>query len=122
MLEKADIEKIERMYEDFMYVNESFTTRDSRPYGTFLQFNREAMEEGSLSRMHKELIALGIASFHHCEPCIAWHLREALQSGAAEAQIVETIEVAAEMGGGPVIARSCHAFRVLEYLKSTKKA
>jgi AhpD family alkylhydroperoxidase len=79
------------------------------------------MKEGSLSKMHKELIALGIASFHNCEPCMAWHVKEALNSGATDKQAVEAIEVASEMGGGPVVARSSFAFKVLEYLKNKDK-
>ncbi len=79
------------------------------------------MKEGSLSKMHKELIALGISSFHNCEPCMAWHVKEALKSGATDKQVVEAIEVAAEMGGGPVIARSSFPFKVLEYLQNKNK-
>ena len=121
MLDKAYIEKIEKIYKDFMYVHESFTARDSKPYESFLKFSNDAMKEGSMPKMYKELIALGIASFHNCEPCMAWHVKEALNNGATDKQVVEAIEVASEMGGGPVVARSSFVFKVLEYLKDKKK-
>lgn len=121
MLDKTDIEKIGKIYKDFMYVHESFTARDSKPYESFLKFSNDAMKEESLSKMYKELIALGISSFHNCEPCMAWHVKEALKSGATDKQVVAAVEVASEMGGGPVIARSSFVFKVLEYLKNKKK-
>ncbi len=121
MLDKTDIEKIERIEKDSMYVHESFTSRDSKAYEGYLKLMAGAMKEGSLSKMHKELIALGISAFHNCEPCIVWHVREALKGGASDAQVTEAIDVASEMGGGPVIARSSFAFRVLEYYMNKKK-
>lgn len=121
MLDKTDIEKIEKIYKDFMYVHESFTARDSKPYKSFLKFDNDAMKEGSIPKMNKELIALGIASFHNCEPCIAWHVKQALNSGATDKQVVEAVEVASAMGGGPVVARSSLVFKVLEYLKNKEK-
>jgi len=34
------------------------------------------------------------------EPCMEWHLKQALEHGATEEEIYETIDVAIEMGGG----------------------
>jgi AhpD family alkylhydroperoxidase len=121
MLDKAEIEKIEKIYKDVTYVHESFTVRGSKTYESFLKFNNDAMKEGSIPKMYKELIALGTASFHNCEPCIALHIKRALKSGATDKQIVEVVEVASEMGGGPVVARSSFVFKVLEYLKDKDK-
>jgi alkylhydroperoxidase/carboxymuconolactone decarboxylase family protein YurZ len=44
-----------------------------------------------------------------------------MQHGATEEQIAEAVMVAAEMGGGPVLARCGFAFKVVEYLKGQKK-
>jgi AhpD family alkylhydroperoxidase len=121
MLDKADVEKIEKIYKDFMYVHESFTARDSKPYKSFLEFTNKAFKDGSIPKMYKELIAVGISSFHNCEPCMAFHVKGALDSGATDKQIVEALEVASEFGGGPVVARSSFPFKVLEYLKNKDK-
>lgn len=121
MLDKADIEKIERIHKDFMLVHEKYNSLGSKPYEIFTKFVSESMKDGVISRMHKELIAVGIAAFHNCEPCTSWHVREAMQHGATEEQIAEAVMVAAEMGGGPVLARCGFAFKVVEYLKGQKK-
>lgn len=60
-----------------------------------------AMKEKSLSKMHKELIAVGISAYANCEPCMTVHVREALRGGATDDQTVEAVDVAIEMGGGP---------------------
>jgi len=41
-----------------------------------------------------------------------------LKSGAIEKQIIETIEVGIEMGGGPATVSSRFALKVLEYYKN----
>jgi AhpD family alkylhydroperoxidase len=71
--------------------------------------------------MHKELIALGISIRINCEPCIQSHVRKALEAGASEQQIIETIEVSIEMGGGPATVSSRFALNVLEYYQNKKK-
>ena len=120
MLEKTDIEKIEKINNDLMYIHQSFTSRDSKAYESYLKLMAGAMKDGSISKMNKELIAVGISAFHNCEPCIVWHIREAFKNGASDAQVVEAIDVAVEMGGEPVVARSNFAFKVLEYYKNKK--
>lgn len=54
----------------------------------------------------------------NCESCMEWHLREALESGASEKQIIETIEVAIELAGGPATVSSRFALKALEYHKN----
>jgi alkylhydroperoxidase/carboxymuconolactone decarboxylase family protein YurZ len=49
-----------------------------------------------------------------------WHVREALNGGATEEQVLEAIEVGMEMGGGPATVSSRFAISVLEYY--TKKS
>ena len=46
-----------------------------------------------------------------------WHINEALNSGATKDQIIETLEVAIEMGGGPATVSSRFAIKVLDYYK-----
>jgi AhpD family alkylhydroperoxidase len=122
MLEKADIEKIEKMNSDLNYVHKSFTSRDSKCYEHFKKVMDHAVAEKSLTRMNKELIAVGISAYAYCEPCLNWHIREALKEGATEDQVIEAIEVAVEMGGGTVVARAAtYAFKVLEYYRNKGK-
>ena len=76
--------------------------------------------EGALTTKHKELIALGIGIGAHCDGCIAFHTREALAHGATEPEVLETIAVAIQMGGGPAVVYGAHALEALEQFLAEK--
>jgi len=65
------------------------------------QLAGEAMKEGILSTKVKELMAVALSIAVHCEPCIRVHLRRALQAGASEAELAETLAVTVLLAGGP---------------------
>ena len=77
----------------------------------------KAFSDGDLKKKHKELIALGISIVINCESCMEWHVHEALKSGATKKEILETIGVGIEMGGGPATVSSRFALKVLDYYK-----
>lgn len=58
-------------------------------------------KDGALPALHKELMALAIATVTRCDGCIIHHVEEAIRYGAQRAQVIEAITVAVEMGGGP---------------------
>lgn len=64
---------------------------------------RGTMSSGVLSTKQKELIALGIAIQTQCSDCIGFHVKYALENGATEEEIAETVGVAVLMGGGPAL-------------------
>jgi AhpD family alkylhydroperoxidase len=74
-----------------------------------------AFADRALSKIYKELIALGISLVLNCQSCLEWHIHQALKSGASKEQILEAIEVGIEMGGGPATVSSRFALKVLEY-------
>lgn len=122
MLDKTDVDKIEKINSDLNYVHKSFRSRDSKCYEHYMKLLDHAMKEKSLTKTTKELIAVGISAYAYCEPCITWHIREAISGGATDDQIAEAVEVAIEMGGGPVVARGAnYAFKVIEYYRSKGK-
>lgn len=98
-------------------MHEAYTSKASKTYGAYLKMASHARSDGALSKMNKELIAVGISVCNNCEPCTVWHIREALKAGAKEEQVLEAIEVAMEMGGGPTVVRSTFALKVLEHYK-----
>ena len=59
------------------------------------------MKDGALDKKTKELMAVSISICIRCEGCIAYHVSNAAKAGATREEIVETITVAVEMGGGP---------------------
>lgn len=72
-------------------------------------------EEGeSLNKKTKELIAVALSIARDCEWCIAFHVKDALNAGATEEEILEAAWMAILMGGGPALM---HAGLVLDALK-----
>lgn len=62
-----------------------------------------AGKAGELDSKTKELLALAISIATHCEGCIALHARGAFRASATRSELVETVGVALEMGGGPAM-------------------
>ena len=116
-MDQKDKEKIERIISSRKETHELLLNRKSKVYESFLELERNTFNDKKLSKMYKELIALGISVIINCESCMEWHINEALNSGASEDQIIETLEVAIEMGGGPATVSSRFAIKVLEYFQ-----
>ena len=82
----------------------------------FGALSRQATQAGHFSAAQKELIAISIAVAKGCDDCILYHVDAALKHGADEASLIEALEVAVEMGGGPAImyaGKALEAFRGL---------
>jgi AhpD family alkylhydroperoxidase len=86
---------------------------DSAVYRAFLELERAAFADGVLPKKAKELIAVGISVVINCESCIQWHIEEAARAGATEQEVLEAVEVAIEMGGGPATAHARFALAVM---------
>lgn len=82
----------------------------------FQKISSTATREGTFSAAQKELMATAIAVTEGCEDCILYHVEAAKRHGAQEDALVEALEVAVEMGGGPAImyaGKALEAFRTL---------
>jgi AhpD family alkylhydroperoxidase len=84
----------------------------------FGDLHRAALADGALSTKHKELIALAIGIAVHCDGCIAFHVRDALEAGATRAEVEETIGVAILMGGGPGTVYGSEALDALDQFEA----
>ena len=82
----------------------------------FLALHKAAMREGELSVKHKELIATAISIAARCDGCIGAHVAAALKAGASKQELVETIDVAVLMGGGPAVISGTQALAAVEEL------
>lgn len=80
-----------------------------------------AYKSGAMEAKNKELIALGISVSVRCEDCIAFHTHEALANGATREEVIECLNVAMQMGGGPSIMYAAHALEALEQFIDAKK-
>lgn len=86
----------------------------------FNDLHKAGTEDGALTTKTKELIALGIAIAVRCDGCIAFHVKDALGSGASSDEIMETIGVSVMMGGGPAVVYGCEAMEALRQFADLK--
>ncbi|UFJ43070.1 carboxymuconolactone decarboxylase family protein [Brevibacillus humidisoli] len=68
------------------------------------RFTNVCFQPGEVSTKYKHLMALGISLFTGNEHCIVYHLENALDEGATEKEIAETISVAGAYGGGATMS------------------
>lgn len=95
----------------------SFYLKNSEVYQSFSQMEQLTYKDGAISKMNKELIAIGCSILLDCESCLEWHIKEALNDGATNQQIIEAIEVGIEMACGRATISARFAMNVLDYLK-----
>jgi len=82
--------------------------------GAFMKVHHIGSSEGALSAKYKELIALGIGIHTKCEGCILGHVKAALDAGATPDEMVEAIDVAVYMSGGPGVVYGAKAYAALQ--------
>ena len=113
-MENLDKDRIENLIQTRKKAH-SFYSKKSKVYQSFVDMEQHTYKDGNLSKMHKELIAIGISVVINCESCMEWHIKQAIDDGATENEIIESIEVGMEMSGGPGTASARFAMNVLEY-------
>lgn len=88
--------------------------------GAFGSVVSVATKDGALSTRTKELMAVSISIATRCEECIVYHLDKALKLGASRDEVLDTIAVAIEMGGGPCTVYGAKALRLFDELDNTR--
>ncbi len=109
--EKTKIEEIIRKRKES---NARFAKLNSKVYKLFLELGDATFCEGALSKKNKELIAVAIGAVTNCESCMQWHIEEAYKEGATIHEVLEALEVAIDMGIGPVTVNARFALDVME--------
>lgn len=118
-MENSDKEKIEQIIKTRKKAH-SYYFKKSKVYRSFVDMEQNTYKDGKLSKLQKELIAIGISVVINCESCMEWHIKQALDDGATDDKILEAIEVGIEMAGGPATASARFAMNVLEYYQKEK--
>ena len=90
------------------------TKLNSKVYKAFLEMEKVTFCDGALSKKNKELIAAAIGVVTNCESCMQWHIEQAIKEGATINEVLESIEVAIEMGIGPATVNARFALEVME--------
>lgn len=80
----------------------------------FMTMYKASMQEGALSNKVKELMALSIGIAARCDGCIASHVKASLHAGATRQELIETIDVAVMMGGGPSVIYGTQALSAVD--------
>ncbi|MEM9583372.1 MAG: carboxymuconolactone decarboxylase family protein [Pseudomonadota bacterium] len=81
----------------------AFVKESPQLFDGFKRISATATRDGTFSPAQKELIAVTVAVTKGCEDCILYHVEAAKRHGSDEATLIEALEVAVEMGGGPAI-------------------
>ncbi len=90
------------------------------PMKAFTRLHQKATIGGALDSKIKELIALGIAVTVRCNGCISFHVHDALEAGATEDEIMETIGVAT-LKGKLAASLSCRLGCSFNFSRSASK-
>lgn len=80
----------------------------------FMAMHKAAMKEGILPAKVKEMLALAIGIAARCDGCIASHAKAALRAGATRDELIESINVAIMMGGGPSVIYGTQALAAID--------
>jgi len=119
-MKNPDKEKIEQIIQNRKQAHSYFSKR-SKVYQSFVDMEHNTYKDGRLSKLQKEMIAIGISVVQNCESCMEWHIKQALDDGASVAEILEAIEVGIEMSGGPGTVAARFAMNVLNYYSQPDK-
>ena len=76
----------------------------------FLAWDKLALADGAIPKKYKELMAIAVALSTQCPYCIELHRQRAVDAGATETELAETIQVAAALRAGGAITHGTHLF------------
>ena len=77
-------------------------------FEAYRKFDEAALADGAIPRKYKELIALAVAMTTQCPYCLEIHRKHAVAAGATEAELAETIFVAAALRAGAAVTHGTH--------------
>lgn len=89
---------------------------------TFSSMAQTALAPKALDTKTKELIALAIGVSTRCDDCIAFHAKAAIEQGATDEELAETLAMTVYMGAGPSVMYASHAFQAVKQFSELKKA
>lgn len=80
----------------------------------FATMHQAANKPGALDEKTKELIALAIGVAQRCDGCIGFHIKALHKLGTTRQELIEMLNVAMYMGGGPVVMYAADALRAFD--------
>lgn len=107
--------KYEKDYED-QNQRMSYLMENSKLTSAVMGSVSANMKDGALSLKEKECVMLGIAIAIRCPDCIRAHAKNCKDVGLTEEEVIEVVEAAVAMGGGPSFAFGSYAIDVFKSL------
>jgi AhpD family alkylhydroperoxidase len=77
----------------------------------FWAYDKAALAEGAIPKKYKELMAIAVGLTTQCAYCIEVHRQRALEAGATEQELAETVHVASAIRAGGAITHGTHLLR-----------
>jgi AhpD family alkylhydroperoxidase len=99
MFDMAKLTKLKKLDEE-----------SSEAMKAFRAFDKAVFQEGTVSLLYKQLMAVAVALTTQCPYCIEIHTREARKAGATDDQLAETALVAAAIRAGGAVTHAAHLF------------
>ncbi len=87
----------------------------------FAAMAQNATKTGALEPKTKELMEVAIGVATRCDDCIAFHARAAVNLGASQEELMETLGLAIYMGAGPSVMYASHAVQAFSQFAAAKK-
>ena len=87
----------------------------------FSSMAQNALAPKALDTKTKELIALAIGVAVKCDDCIAFHAKAAVEQGASDEEVLETLGMAIYMGAGPSVMYASHALQAYRAFADKKR-
>lgn len=114
--------KIEHLRTRRRQAHKQLLEMKSKVYEAFLKMESATYADGALPKKAKEFIAIGISVVIDCESCMEWHITQAAHDGASRQEVLEAVEVAMEMAGGPATASARFALEVMDEVFGADKS
>ncbi|MCP8615740.1 carboxymuconolactone decarboxylase family protein [Salirhabdus salicampi] len=71
----------------------------------YFDFTEACFQEGAIKEKEKQLMALAVSIYAQDEYCIMYHTKGAVEHGASEEEVMETVAVSAALGGGAAFSQ-----------------
>ena len=88
--------------------------------GGLLRMRQEAYRDGAVPAKYKLLAAMTVSITLRCEPCIQGYVKMAYDTGIAQEELIEFLEVAMTMQGCPGEEWSVKAYQAYKELVTEK--
>lgn len=100
--------------------NARISKKNYLPFNRFMSLDPRAYEEGDIPAKYKELMGLVGSMVLRCNDCIVYHIEAAINHGANEKELLETMNISLVIGGSIVIPHLRHALEAMDSLLDAK--